>query len=105
MSKHHNHRQRKKLHLGEYRELGFNIEITLAEGLAAGAGEALVAEFLAEVIEPRRLMCGGTLSFAFVCRDTRGDATEDDRAAVKAWLAARPEVAAAVVGELADAWR
>lgn len=104
MSKNHNHRQRKKLHIGEYKELGFNLEITLNDGVS-GLAEAAVLEAFIEFIETRRLMCGGSLSFAFVCRDSRGDASEDDRAAVREWLSARPEVAAVVVGELADAWR
>lgn len=104
MAKNHNHRQRKKLHLGEYKELGFNLEITLNDGISGAAETALFEAFI-ELIEGRRLMCGGSLSYVFVCRDSRGDATEEDRTAVREWLTARPEVASVVVGELADAWR
>ena len=105
MSKRHNLRQRKKLHLGEFRELGFNLEVFLQETVSETAAEILIADFFAEVVEPRRLMYGGTLSFGFLCRDTRGDASEEDRAAAQAWLEKRPEIASVTVGELVDAWR
>jgi len=105
MSKNHNLRQRKKLHLGEFKELGFNLEITLKDDIADSAINALINEFFAAVIEPRHLMYGGSLAFGFVCRDTAGDATEEDRAAIRAWLESRSEIASTVVGELVDAWR
>lgn len=105
MSKRHNHRQRKKLHIGEYKELGFTLEITLAEGVSAAQEDILVHDFFSEVIEKRHLMYGGVLPFGFVCRDSRGDASEEDRQAVQAWLSQRAEVSAISVGELADAWR
>lgn len=104
MSKRHNHRQRKKLHLGEYKELGFNVELQLIEGLTEAQRDALADRFIEEVIEPRGLMYGGSLSYGFVCLAVRGDTTEDDRAAVQAWLSPRPEIAAVTVSELVDAW-
>lgn len=105
MAKRHNLRQRKKLHLGEFKELGFNIELVLKEGLGEADEDALIDAFIAEVIEARGLIYGGGLSYGFVCRDTRGDATDDDRVAVKAWWSSRPEVVSVSVSELVDAWK
>lgn len=105
MSKQHNHRQRKKLHLGEYKELGFTFAVEFNEELGTGAHDALLEAFISEVIERRNLMCGGSFSYGFVCRDTRCDASDEDRIAVRDWLAARTEIKAVEVSELADAWR
>ena len=44
------------------------------------------------------------MSEGFVMAYLRGSATEDDRQATKAWLAAQPEVAEATVSALKDAW-
>lgn len=46
----------------------------------------------------------GWVSEGFVMAYLRGSATEDDRQATKAWLAAQPEVAEATVSALKDAW-
>jgi len=105
MSKRHNHRQRKKLHLGEYRELGFNLEINLHDHVDEAGEDKLVEAFVDAVIESRGLIYGGLLSYGFVCRAVRGDATEEDRELVRTWLTQRPEVESVVVGELVDAWR
>ena len=105
MSKNRNLRQRKKLHVGEFKELGFNIEINLKEELSDQVADVLIADFINEIVEPRKLMYGGWLTFGFICRDSRGDASEEDRAAVRAWLEKRPEIAEVKVGELVDAWR
>ena len=75
------------------------------EELSDAIAEVLVADFFSEVVEPRKLMYGGWLTFGYICRDSRGDASEEDRAAVRAWLEKRPEIAAVKVGELVDAWR
>ena len=105
MSKKRNHRQRKKLHLGEYKELGFTFSVEFHEELDSAAHDALLEAFISEVIEQRQLMCGGSFSWGFVCRDTRCDASDEDRVAVRDWLAARGEIKSAEVSELVDAWR
>lgn len=104
MAKQHNHRQRKKLHLGEYKELGFNIELQYQEGLSEAGEDALIDAFIAEVIEPRGLIYGGSMTFGSVCLATRGNVSTDDRDAVQAWLSARSEVTAVQVSDLVDAW-
>jgi len=105
MAKRHNLRQRKKLHIGEFKELGFNIELCLRDGLGDAGENALIEAFFDEVIDPRGLIYGGGLGYGFVCRDRRGDATEEDRAAVRDWLSNRPEVVSVTVSELVDAWK
>ena len=105
MTKRHNLRQRKKLHLGEFKELGFNVEIEFVDGMSDAAQDAFLDDFVGQVIEVRGLMYGGSFSYGFVCRDTRSDASEEDRAAVQAWMAQRAEVVSATVSELVDAWR
>ena len=105
MGKRHNLRQQKKLHLGPFRELGCYLEVTLNEGVDDQAANRLVMAFIEEVVEPRGLIYGGTLGFGYLCTAAPGNVSEDDRAAMAAWLAARSEVASYTVGELVDAWR
>ena len=104
MSKRHNHRQRKKLHLAEYRELGFNLEVLLHPDVTEAQASMLIDQFIEQVVEPRALIYGGTLGFGFLCTAVRGNATEEDQARVNAWWQGRPEVASAAVGQLSDAW-
>lgn len=97
-------RLRKKLHLDEFQELGFDVESTLKEPLADTAEFDLLVAFVEGVIEPRGLIYGGGLSCGYVCKAGGGSATDEDRAAVREWLQARAEVASVVVKELSDAW-
>lgn len=97
-------RLRKKLHLDEFQELGFDVEITLKAPLAGTAEEELLIAFIEGVIEPRGLIYGGGMVFGYVCKAGGGSATEEDRIAVKDWLQARDEVASVVAKELSDAW-
>lgn len=97
-------RLRKKLHLDEFQELGFDVEAELAAPLTGQAEEALLIAFIEEIIGPRGLIYGGSVSCGFVCKAGGGSATEEDREAVLAWLKARPEIAGAVARELSDAW-
>lgn len=97
-------RLRKKLHLDEFQELGFDVETALKEPLVGNAEAALLIAFIEGVIEPRGLIYGGGLSCGYVCRAGGGSATDEDRAAVRDWLQARAEFGSVTVGELSDAW-
>ncbi|MGE5492158.1 MAG: YggL family protein [Actinomycetota bacterium] len=97
-------RLRKKLHLDEFQELGFDVEAVLKEPLVGNAEEALLIAFIEGVIEPRGLIYGGGLSCGYVCRAGGSSATDEDRAAVRDWFQARGEFAAVTVQELSDAW-
>ncbi len=94
----------KKLRIGEFQELGFEIEVKLIGTHTPEEQESFVDGFLSEVIEPRSLGFSGWLKCGFVAHRGRGSATEDDRESVRQWLLSRPEVESVVIGPLIDAW-
>ena len=101
-------RLRKKKHLGEFQQLGFEISFRY-EAASIEAENALLFAFLDEAIEADGLQFGGGGDgdgwSGFAAPDTRyGSATDEQRARVGAWLEARPEVGRVVVGPLRDAW-
>ena len=100
-------RLRKKKHLGEFREDGFAIGIVLREGLAPADHNAFVDAFI-DAIEARGLAFGGggwpPRFEGFATRALKGSATEEDRAAMAAFLDAHDAVVAHEVGPLVDAW-
>ena len=101
-------RLRKKLHVGEFQEFGFNLTIKFTEENTNEALDAFVESFLDEVIDPNGLDFGGggdRFDFAgFVVLATRGSVTDEHRALANAWLEKRDEVVSFEVGELVDAW-
>lgn len=101
-------RLRKKLHLGEFQELGFNLNIKFTEENTNDALDFFVEAFLNEVIDPTALDFGGggdRFNFAgFVVLAARGSATEEHRAVTSAWLEKRSDVTSFEVGDLVDAW-
>lgn len=87
---------------GAPREAGFSVAFTVDD---AAGGKAFDDAFITEVIERRGLRCGGRAGpdwRVFVTTAGHGSATEADRAAVRAWLEARPEVRALAIGALQD---
>lgn len=104
----HNRRQRKKLHLGEFRELGFEVAAELAAPLSPAERAALVEAFIEEAIEANKLSFGGGLNEdlgGFVASERkRTSATEEDRALVGQWLSRQAALVNVKVGELRDAW-
>lgn len=96
-------RLRKKLHVGEFRELGFAVDIRVSPALSDSAADTLWWQFIEEAIEARGLAFGGGSS-GFVTRAGRGSATEKDREAIRSWLDAQAGVEAVAVGPLEDAW-
>ena len=98
-------RLRKKLHLGEFQELGFQIEAVLQQDLTEDAYYDLWAVFIDEVIDPRQLIMGGPFSGAYIAiAPGRVTCTEADREAVRQWFEARPEFSGVRVGSLEDNW-
>ena len=101
-------RLRKKLHLAEFKELGFNLNIKFTEDNTNDALDAFVEAFLDDVIDPCDLDFGGggdRFDFAgFIVLAARGCATEEHRAATIAWLEKRDDVTSFEVGDLVDAW-
>ena len=104
MAKSRSSRLRKKLHLDEFQELGFDIEIEFKAPLVGDAEEELLVAFIEGIIEPRGLIYGGSVDCGYVCKAGGGSATDEDRGAVKQWLEGRSEVSSVTVQELSDAW-
>lgn len=103
-NKRRSRRLRKKIHVGEFRELGFRFEAELKDGLSPEQVDALADALLDEVIEPRRLALGGWADGGFVAYFGRGSATDEDRHALESWMRQRAEYASVTVGPLLDAW-
>jgi len=101
-------RLRKKFHVGEFQELGYEVRFQVADNLSHDAFDAVVEAFISQAIEAQGLVCGGggknpTWS-VFVTRQGRGSVTEEHRQAIETWLAAQPGVNAVQIGPLVDAW-
>ncbi len=100
-------RLRKKLYVGEYAVLGFEVSFKFAD-----LDECTFDSFFTEIInfvESRNLILGGaggsqTFSVFISAFDRYGSASEDDRSAFIGWLAEREFIKDAVVGELTDAY-
>jgi len=103
-NKRRSRRLRKKLHVGEFKELGFEFEAELKFELSPDAYDILLDSFLVEIIEPRSLATCGGISGGFIAYFGRGSASEEDRKAVESWLLARPEYKAVSIGPLIDSW-
>jgi hypothetical protein len=105
-----NRRQRKKLRLGEFQELVFEIRVRFHQPLDEAAYDPFLDAFI-EFIESCQLAVGG-LGGRLPLAETdgiisawgRGSPVEEDRQAILAWLHERPEVAFAEVGEFVDGW-
>lgn len=104
-----NRRQRKKLRVGEFQELAFELELVFKTPLDDAAYESFIYAFIDEA-EARGLLLGafgGKLPIARtdgLVSAQHGSVGAEDRTALVAWLEARPEVAQATAGELRDGW-
>jgi len=96
-------RLEKKLHLGEFQEFGFAVSVRLKPDTSAKVTDEFWDRFIVEVVVARGLAFGGGAD-GFVTRFGKGSASEDDRAAVGAWLEGQPMVLRHTVGPLEDAW-
>jgi uncharacterized protein YggL (DUF469 family) len=100
-------RLRKKLRLGEFQELGFEVRFRLPDDFNEADLDAFWDAFIAEAIEGAGLMCGGGCGRewdVFVSRSQRQSATEEDRRAIAAWLEGHGQIADIHIGPLVDAW-
>jgi len=100
-------RLRKKLRLGEFSELGFELRLRLREGLTEADAETAIDDFIREAIESRDLAVGGGYGEVwnfFVTRVLPGSVNEDERSAVLAWLHADSRFTNVQASPLLDAW-
>ena len=90
-------RLRKKLHLAEFRQFGFEVVVLLAgKDVTENAANRFLDEFISEALERNHLSCaggGGPERWHFVIQpDDRYGGTNADRDGVAYWLARQPEV-------------
>jgi uncharacterized protein YggL (DUF469 family) len=95
-------RLRKKLRVGEFRQLGFELSVEFASALDADAEVSFWEALISDAVEANGLQFGGSADRAVVELDGRGSVTEAQRAALEAWLRARPEISSVHVGPLVD---
>ncbi|HHE3585206.1 TPA: YggL family protein [Pasteurella multocida] len=84
-----NRRQRKKMHLAEFQELGFLVNWQFAEGTAIEKVDEVVDRFICEVIQPNGLAYEGSGYLhweGLVCLEALGKCNESHRTLVKEWL-------------------
>lgn len=115
-------RLRKKKHLGEFIQYGFEIDGTWKEqGVYLIEQQDKFMDALIDFCEANDLACGGggnADTFGFFITKVRRlkvwkpknkyvnvSATGDDRKLMQDFLASRSELATFVVGELVDAWK
>jgi uncharacterized protein YggL (DUF469 family) len=99
-----NRRLRKKLRLGEFQQLGFEVSITLNPNLGIDALDHFLDEFILDAIEKNDLAFGGGAESGFITTWKRGSASEAHRTIVENWLSRRQEVVSVTLGPLVDAW-
>ncbi|MCL2340567.1 MAG: YggL family protein [Proteobacteria bacterium] len=101
-------RLRKKLHRGEFRELGFEVRFRCTDDISDKAFDATIDAFILQAIEACGLVCGGGGQkpswCVFVALNRRGSVTEEHRVAVQRWLATQPSVTEFQAGPLVDVW-
>ena len=105
-----NRRQRKKLRVGEFQELVFEIRVHFSRSLGCESYDLFLDDFIA-FIESNDLVLGSVLyqlgmdeTKAIVTGCGCNSPTEEDRQAILSWVKLRPEVSSAEAGDLVDAW-
>lgn len=100
-------RPRKKLHQGEFQELGFQISWRYLPALVAPEDDQFF-DALIEIVEAAGLSFGGGGSgeegSGFICRAKRGSASGKDRAGVQDWFDELGSKVSVQIGPLEDAW-
>ena len=104
MATNRSRRLRKKLCVDEFQELGFELNLDFKEDLSDEAIDAFLDAFLAEAMDANGLDYVGGDDFGLVCLANRGSVSEEQRAAVEAWLKGRNELTKIEVSPLLDAW-
>lgn len=101
-----NARQRKKMHLAEFQELGFLVKFQFAEGTGIDQIDATVDRFIEEVIEPNGLAYEGSGYLhweGLVCLEKLGKCDASHQQLVKTWLENKGLIQIEI-SELFDIW-
>jgi len=100
-------RLRKKFHVGEFQELGFEIFVNLKSDLSEIKIYKFLDDFI-DVIEVNKLLFGGggkeNWEGFITSAKKYGSPTVEDREKIKIWLAKREEVIGCKTGDFLDAW-
>lgn len=101
-------RLRKKYHLGEFQEFGFEVLVELNPDLSEEEFDKFLDDFIDE-IERNDLLFGGggnTKKWeGFVTSDKKYTSpTEEQKEEIKKWSESRNEVIKVTTGEFRDAW-
>ncbi|MBA5636066.1 YggL family protein [Duganella sp. LX20W] len=104
----HNRRQRKKKHLGEFQEFGFQVDADISGPMNEADRDSFVDQFLLELIEANGLGFGGGINNTFsgyiVAMKANVKIDETHRELVRAWLERQSMLKNVVIGPLQDAW-
>lgn len=104
MATNRSRRLRKKLCVDEFQELGFELNLEFKQDLDDKTINAFLDAFLKSAMEANGLGYVGGDDFGLVCLDKRGSVSEEQRAAVEAWLKGRSELTEVSVSPLIDVW-
>jgi hypothetical protein len=99
-------RLRKKLHVDEFKELGFDVAWKLNDDITSDELDNFIDKFFTEVIQTNGLGFGGegdTLWHGLICTQKLGSCTDEHRSAVEKWLKDN-EATSVAVSELYDVW-
>lgn len=107
MQKPRSRRLRKKLHIGEFKEYGFSLDITFDKNKALF--DAALDSLLEFVEMNNWVIAGGgdsnsDIISGFVCKWSKGSLTEEDSLMIKRWLREQDWVLEFTVHKLQDAW-
>lgn len=106
MATNRNARQRKKMHLAEFQELGFLVNWQFEEGTSIKKIDEVVDKFIAEVIQANGLAYEGSGYLhweGLVCLEKIGKCEEQHRTLVKNWLESN-NLKQVEISELFDIW-
>ena len=101
-------RLRKKNHLGEFQELGFEISVNFKKNTDETEFDKFLSEFIDEIENKDWQFGGGGNSKTwqgFVASERKfASPANEDKEKIKIWLENRSEVERCKVGEFLDAW-
>lgn len=89
MAKNRSRRLRKKMHIDEFKEVGFSVAWRFPEGTSEEQIDSVVDSFIEEAIAPNGLAFDGSGYLAWeglVCLEQIGQCTEEHQALVRKWL-------------------
>ncbi len=104
MSKHRSRRLRKKLHVDEFQQLGFEVSFRLRDDLQEGELASFWERFILEAIEANGLVFGGGDTSGFITGSCGTTVNIGHRQLIDSWLKAQPIASGVSTGELVDAW-